>query len=125
MQVLLRRVLSCLCCALLLSACHYLTPYKLEIQQGNLITKEAFERVKLGMSKSDVRSALGTPLLQDVFHANRWDYVFSHSNKAGSFGPFGSAPEERKLTFFFADDKLTKIEGDASGLPSEASYEKK
>ncbi len=125
MRVLSRRVLSCLFCALLLPACHYLTPYKLEIQQGNLVTKESFERVKLGMSKAEVRTTLGTPLLQDVFHANRWDYVFSHSNKTGSFGPFGSAPEERRLTFFFADDKLTKIEGDASGLPSETAFEKK
>ena len=110
--------------ALMLGACSYVTPHKIEVQQGNLISREAIERVKVGMSKNDVKNALGTPLLQDVFHANRWDYFFSH-DKPGSFAPFMRDKEQRKLTLLFENDKLAKIEGDVNSLPSEIPVVKK
>lgn len=110
--------------ALMLSACSYITPHKIEVQQGNLITREVFERVKVGMNKNDVRNTLGTPLLQDVFHANRWDYYFSH-DKPGSFAPFMRDKELRKVTMLFENDKLAKIEGDVNSLPSEIPVVKK
>ena len=96
--------------ALALSACTYLTPHKIEIQQGNFISREAFERVKVGMTKAEARVALGTPLLQDVFHSNRWDYYFSH-DRYGGFAKMSRVNEERRITLIFESDKLTKIEG--------------
>lgn len=102
----------------LVSGCSYLSPHKIDIQQGNLITKEAFATVKVGMTKAEVRSALGTPLLQDVFHANRWDYYFSHE-QYGGFAKLKRVNEERRITFFFENDRLTRIQGDTASLPSD------
>jgi len=118
------RFLICLLGAVFLSACSYITPHKIEVQQGNLVTQESFARVKVGMNKTQVRAALGTPLLQDVFHANRWDYFFSH-DKPGSFAPFLRDREQRKLTLVFENDKLAKIEGDVNSLPPDKPAEKK
>jgi outer membrane protein assembly factor BamE len=118
------RLMLSLACALWLASCTYLTPHRIEIQQGNLVTKESFGNVKLGMSKAEVRAVLGTPLLQDAFHASRWDYYFSHE-RPGAFGLFGGPAEQRKLTLFFENDKLAKIEGDVSKLPSDQPVEKK
>ncbi|WP_215776789.1 outer membrane protein assembly factor BamE [Paludibacterium sp. B53371] len=98
-----------------LSGCTYLNPanwhaYHMEIQQGNLITQDDVARLKLGMTRSQVRFVLGTPLIADSFHANRWDYkyqLFSNGQKVA----------DKLLTVTFADDKLSKIDGDA--MPAE------
>ena len=81
------------------------TPYKIEIQQGNYVTQEMVSQLKPGMNREQVRGVLGTPLLTDVFHADRWDYVYSKETADGK-------REERKLTVFFTDDKLTRVTGD-------------
>jgi outer membrane protein assembly factor BamE len=94
-----------------LAGCSYLpripgvTPYRIEIQQGNYVTQEMVSQLKPGMSREQVRAVLGTPLLTDVFHADRWDYVYTKEDAAGK-------REERKLTVFFVDDKLTRVTGD-------------
>jgi outer membrane protein assembly factor BamE len=82
-----------------------LTPYRIDIQQGNYITQDMVSRLKPGMTKDQVRDILGTPLLTDIFHAQRWDYVYW-------FEPAYGKPEQRKLTVFFADDKLARVAGD-------------
>jgi len=82
-----------------------LTPYRIDIQQGNFVTQEMASQLKTGMTKDEVRNVLGTPLLTDVFHAQRWDYVYW-------FEPAYGKPEQRKFTVFFADDKLVRIAGD-------------
>ncbi len=97
----------------LLSACAGFGVYKIDIQQGNLITQEQLAKVKPGMNRLDVRNALGTPLLQDAFHANRWDYYFS-DDRATKYGPFGRESQRFQITILFADDKVSKIEGEAS-----------
>ena len=81
------------------------TPYRIEIQQGNFISQEMVGQLKPGMSKEQVRLALGTPLLTDIFHADRWDYVFWRDRP-------GQKREQRKLTVFFEDGKLTRLDGD-------------
>jgi outer membrane protein assembly factor BamE len=83
-----------------------MSPYRIEIQQGNFISQETASRLKLGMSKDQVRFVLGTPLITDTFHADRWDYVFRRQ-KANS-----RDLEQRRLAVFFEDGKLTRIEGD-------------
>jgi len=88
-----------------------ITPYRITIEQGNALTSEAVAQLKLGMTQDQVRYLLGTPLLTDVFHRNRWDYVFSYRRGHHDF------VKERHLTVYFDHGKLTRFEGDA--MPSE------
>ena len=91
-----------------LGACSYMEkikPYKIDIQQGNVVTQEMVAKLKLGMSTSQVRFILGTPPIVDVFHANRWDYVYRYQQA-------GVLTEERKIALFFEADALKRIEGD-------------
>lgn len=89
------------------------TPYKIDIVQGNFVSREQAAALKEGMSRLQVRDILGTPLLVSIFHANRWDYVFTFKRQ-------GVAPQSRRVTVFFEGDRLAKIEADA--LPSEAEF---
>lgn len=89
------------------------TPYKMDIVQGNFVSKEQAAAVKPGMSRSQVRDILGTPLLTSLFHADRWDYVFTFKRR-------GLEPQERKVTVFFKADVLDRLEADA--LPTEAEF---
>ena len=91
----------------LLASCSALTPYKIDVQQGNAITQEMVAKLKPGMSKSQVRFILGTPLLTDAFHADRWDYVFV-DEKAGKL------KERRKVAVLFKGDVLMRVEGDVA-----------
>jgi outer membrane protein assembly factor BamE len=101
--------------ALMLSGCAGFGVHRIDIQQGNLVTQEQLAKVKTGMSRLDVRNALGTPLLQDVFNGNRWDYYFS-LDQATKYGPFGRDKKEFKVTISFESDKVAKIEGQASAI---------
>ena len=83
-------------------------PYRMEIQQGNFVSQEAVSQLKLGMSKDQVRFVLGTPLITDGFHADRWDYVFRRQ-RANS-----NELEQRKIAVLFEDGKLKRIEGDVT-----------
>jgi outer membrane protein assembly factor BamE len=103
---------------LVLSACtsiaNSITPYRIDVLQGNFVSKEQAAALKAGMTQDQVRNILGTPLLSSAFHADRWDYVFSIKP--------GNKPIERKrLTAYFdKDGKLLRTEGDA--LPSEEEF---
>ena len=97
-------------CAAALSACGVpripgITPYKIDIQQGNSVTQEMVSQLKPGMTKDQVRLALGTPLLNDIFHGERWDYLYWREDPAGK-------REQRRLTVFFEDGKLARLDGD-------------
>jgi len=109
---------------LLLAACSVtdsvtgkLTPYKIDIQQGNVVTQEMVAKLKPGMTKAQVRFIMGTPLITDAFHAHRWDYVYRYQ-KAGKL------IEERKLALFFDKELLQRVEGDVVAA-SPATEEKK
>jgi outer membrane protein assembly factor BamE len=82
-----------------------LPPYRIDVQQGNYISQDMVAQLKPGMSKEQVRLALGTPLLTDIFHADRWDYIYWRERP-------GAKREQRKLTVFFEDGKLTRLDGD-------------
>lgn len=86
----------------LLSGC---VLYKAEIQQGNVVNAEMLDNLKLGMTKRQVVFLLGTPLINDPFHAHRWDYFYSLSKGGGK-------PEQRHLTVYFKDDVVVSVEGD-------------
>ena len=111
MASMLRAALALAAAVLATSACGVpripgITPYKMDIQQGNLLTQEQVSRLKAGMSKEEVRLVLGTPLLTDIFHADRWDYVYWRE------APDGKREERRVALFFSPDNKLERITGD-------------
>jgi outer membrane protein assembly factor BamE len=83
------------------------TPYRMEIQQGNFISQEMVSQLKPGMSKEQVRLTLGTPLLADAFHADRWDYVYWREAPDGK-------RESRKMAVHFSDGKLLRVDGDVA-----------
>ena len=94
------------------AACSYipnLSPHRIEIQQGNFVSQEMVGQLKTGMTKDQVRFAMGTPLVADLFHGDRWDYVFVRQ-RANS-----REVERRRISVFFEQDKLARIEGDVVG----------
>ena len=93
--------------ALLVAGCNLITPYKMDVQQGNVLTRDMIARVEPGMTRSQVRFALGTPLVVDPFRGDRWDYVYLHMKQ-------GAVTEQRRIVVVFKDDKLARIEGDAA-----------
>jgi outer membrane protein assembly factor BamE len=90
-----------------------MTPYKIDIVQGNVVTREQLAVLRVGMPRAIAQDVLGTPLLTSVFHADRWDYVFTLKRQ-------GSEPQARKVTVFFANDAISRIEADE--LPSETEF---
>ncbi|MEK6593817.1 MAG: outer membrane protein assembly factor BamE [Pseudomonadota bacterium] len=95
--------------ALLLAGCSAssipLSPYKIDIQQGNYVTQDMVAKLKPGMTRAQVRFALGTPLMVDPFRTDRWDYVYV-------FQKGGAVTEHRRLAVFFKEDRLERVEGD-------------
>ena len=91
----------------------FLRPYRPDIQQGNFVSREMVAQLKEGMTQDQVRFVLGTPLLTDVFHNNRWDYPFRIKKGNGEV-------TASRLTLTFVDNRLARIEG--GDLPTEADY---
>jgi len=89
---------------LLISGC-FLVPYKIDVQQGNYVDQEMVSRLKMEMTRDQVLFAMGTPLVIDPFHPDRWDYVYL-------IGKPGDVDRERGVTLEFADNKLVRIGGD-------------
>jgi outer membrane protein assembly factor BamE len=89
------------------------TPYRIDIQQGNVVTREQAQALKPGMPRAQVADILGSPLLTSVFHGDRWDYVFTLRRQ-------GQPLQERKLTVFFKGEVMERIESDE--LPTEAEF---
>lgn len=105
------RIRACLVAGIMaatLSACgstNWGFPYRATIQQGNWITTEQIAQLEVGMTRDQVRFILGTPTLQDVLHANRWDYPYYNQPGYGK-------DELRKFTVWFENDQLVRWAGD-------------
>ncbi|BBJ24535.1 hypothetical protein W01_24620 [Candidatus Nitrotoga sp. AM1P] len=88
------------------------TAHKMEINQGNMVTPEMRHKLKLGMTRLQVQAVLGTPLVNDAFHTNRWDYVYRLEKK-------GKLLEKQRMTLYFEGDYLTRIDdGNMPVLPA-------
>lgn len=117
------RAPAALAAVLALSACGaynsyvpgFITPYRSDVQQGNWVTSEMVALLKPGMTREQVRFALGSPALTDIFHADRWDYPYS-------FLPGRGKPEQRLLTVFFENDRLARWSGDE--MPDRQPFQK-
>jgi outer membrane protein assembly factor BamE len=92
---------------------NWITPYKVDVIQGNFVSKEQIELLQPGMSRDQVKAVLGTPLMASLFHADRWDYVFTLKRQ-------GIEPQSFKYTVFFKNDLLERFAGDA--MPSESEF---
>jgi outer membrane protein assembly factor BamE len=89
------------------------SPYRIDVQQGNFVSQEMVSQLKEGMTPDQVRFVLGTPLLQDIFHADRWDYPFRLQKGNGEV-------IASRVSVFFKDSRLARFEG--GNLPTEQDY---
>ncbi len=92
---------------------NWITPYRADVIQGNFVSAEQVAQLQRGMTRDQVKAALGTPLLASLFHADRWDYVFTLRRQ-------GVEPQAFKYTVFFKGDQLDRFEGDT--MPSEREF---
>jgi len=83
----------------------FVKPYRADVQQGNWLTQEQVELLRPGMTREQVRFALGSPTLTSIFHADRWDYPYL-------FTPGHGQTEERRFTVYFVNDRLDRWTGD-------------
>jgi outer membrane protein assembly factor BamE len=110
-----RRLLASAAAALALAGCQTMETYmpafrsfgvyKIDINQGNYITQDMVDRLKVGQTRQQVRLVLGTPLVVSAFRDNRWEYIYQFSRQ-------GRIVEHRQFAVFFLDDKLARWEGD-------------
>ncbi len=91
------KVFYLLFAALSLLSCNFIETYKTEIVQGNVLTKDSLDKLKLGMSKQEVSDLLGSPVLVDIFHNDHWEYVNYSSNK------------NYRLQLLFENDRLVDV----------------
>lgn len=92
-------------------------PHKIDIPQGNVLTQDMLDKLKPGMTPSQVRFILGTPLIVDPFHSNRWDYVFRLEKE-------GKLVENRRVTVLFENDRLKALQGDIVAAPAKGDVVK-
>ncbi len=83
----------------------YFSPYRIDVRQGNFVTQEMVAQLKPGLSRDQVRFILGSPLVADMFHEDRWDYIYR-------FRPGAGEVQQRSLAVFFQDSKLSRVAGD-------------
>ncbi len=83
----------------------YLSPYRIDVRQGNYVTQDMVAQLKPGQSREQVRFILGSPLVTDMFHEDRWDYIYR-------FRPGNGEVQQRSLAVFFLDNKLSRVAGD-------------
>ena len=92
--------------------------YRMDVEQGNVVTPEQRAQLQLGMSRREARFVLGSPLVKDPFHADRWDYVYSLRDGATGI------VDQQHLSLFFEDDLLVDIRQDSDGIKSEKENSK-
>ena len=107
--------------SLLVTACSSslpsIKPYKMPIQQGNLVTSKMMSQLKPGMTKTQVRFVMGTPLISDSFHKDQWDYFYQMEND-------GVIIEKRRVILIFEKDLLAKVKGDVIPAPQNKNEER-
>jgi outer membrane protein assembly factor BamE len=79
--------------------------YRVDVEQGNIVTQEMINQLRPNMNKRQVRYVMGSPMVVDVFHQNRWDYVYS-------FQPGGGIRKQKRISLIFQDQLLMELQGD-------------
>ncbi|MBP7080103.1 MAG: outer membrane protein assembly factor BamE [Rhodocyclaceae bacterium] len=93
----------------------WINPWKIDVRQGNFISTQTATLLKVGQSRDQVRSILGSPLVMDAFHADRWDYPYR-------FVTGNEILVDRRLTVFFKDNKVVRIDGDVAVAAATGNY---
>jgi outer membrane protein assembly factor BamE len=91
-------------------------PHKIDIPQGNVLKQDMLDKLKPGMTPSQVRFILGTPLIVDSFRSNRWEYVYRLEQE-------GRLVENRRVTVIFENDRLKELQGDIVAAPAKGGSE--
>ena len=116
------RCLFIILLGLFFSACNAslpsIKPYKIDVQQGNVVTSKMLLQLRPGMTKSQVRFIMGTPLIQDSFHGNRWDYVYQMREA-------GKITEQRRVILDFDNELLKAVRGDVIPKGTDAPDEER
>lgn len=99
------KVVTLLLSILLLSSCSIPRIFQVVISQGNLVDQEMLDKLEIGMTESQVKFVMGTPLISDTFYPNRWDYFTSVTQGENSY-------TNQKITLYFKDNKLVSWEGE-------------
>jgi len=86
--------------------------YRIDIQQGNLLEEDVIDQVELGMTRSQVQFLLGTPMIADSFHQDRWDYTYYFRRGRSS------DVDQRWFIVFFDEDQVVRIERDPTVFPA-------
>lgn len=103
----MQKLLIAITISVLLAGCSgFPGVYKIDVPQGNVVTQEMVDQLRPGMTPNQVRFVLGTPLITDTFHKDRWDYLYS--KKSGSDGSY----VRERITLYFTDGKLNSLNGD-------------
>lgn len=92
----------------------FLSPYKIDVRQGNFVSQEMVAQLKPGQTRDQVRFILGSPLVADIFHADRWDYVYRYK-------PGNGEAQERRLAVFFQNNQLVRVAGDVVANEAQAA----
>lgn len=111
-----KRLISKLLAVSLLAGCTFpnvVAPYKLDVPQGNVVTADQAAKLKVGMTRAQVRFVIGTPLLTDPFHADRWDYVYTDARN-------GKLLQKKTFTVYFENDRVSRFEGETLPAPKPA-----
>lgn len=87
----------------------FIKEYKIDIQQGNVLSQDAVAQLKPGQTRDQVRFLLGTPMIADLFHQQRWDYVYQYKD-----GQTGKVESRKFVVFFDAEGRLTRVGGEAA-----------
>lgn len=107
------RLVLAVAASALIAACSYkpsfINEYKIDVQQGNVLTQDMVAQLKPGQTREQVRFLLGTPLVADVFHQWRWDYIYSYKN-----GQTGKVEMRKFSVFFNAENRLDRVGGDVA-----------
>ena len=99
------KVITLLLSVLILSSCSIPRIFEVVISQGNLVDQEMLDKLGIGMTESQVKFVMGTPLISDTFYPNRWDYFTSVTQGENSY-------TNQKITLYFKDNKLVSWEGE-------------
>ena len=99
------KVITLLLSVLLLSSCSIPRIFQVVISQGNLVDQEMLDKLEIGMTESQVKFVMGTPLISDTFYPNRWDYFTSVTQGSKTY-------TEQKITLYFEDNKLARWDGE-------------
>ena len=104
----------------MVTGCSYVprivTEYRIDVQQGNVVTQEMASQLKPGLTRDQVKFVLGTPLLSDVFHAERWDYVYRLEK-----GRSGDVEQQRLSVFFDKNERLERVAGDVVAAATDST----